>query len=380
MRKRQGIKNYLWVFVFIFFFVLILFRFISPSKIVSPRFSQPIQQKTKPTAISTVQSKERNVFVPYWATTVPQNGYETMYYFGLGFDNTGEVISDLSLQKMTMMSDVPLQKKMLVIRLLHDSVIDSLLSSYEVQANIVKNTIEQLETHSFRGAVLDLEKSYSLNKDTSTQITKFVQYFCSALKKNYKDCFVLVYGDSFYRMRPYDVAKIAKVSDRIIVMAYDFHKAGGEPGPNFPLARRSKSIMSEGSPETIDYGYDFKQMISDFTAVVPKDKLEVAFGMFGYDWTLNDQGTPLKSAQAMSVRQIKSQITNHKSTNELQITNYKLQINAAKEKQITYSDGEGRRHVVWYEDMESAQIKIDHLLERGIGLVSYWAWEYFDGV
>lgn len=377
MRKRQGIKNYLWVFVFIFFFMFILFRFISPSKMVAPRSYQPIQQKTKPTTMPTVQRKEKNVFVPYWATTVPQNGYETMYYFGLGFDNKGETVSDLSLQKMTMMSDVPAQKKMLVIRLLHDSVIDSLLSSYEVQANIVKNTLEQLETHSFRGAVLDLEKSYSLNKDTSTQITKFVQYFCSALKKNYKDCFVLIYGDTMYRGRPYNVQEISNASDRIIIMAYDFHKAGGEPGPNFPLARRSKSTMSEGGPETIDYGYDFKQMISDFTAVVPKEKLEVAFGMFGYDWTLNDQGTPLKSAQAYSVQSLKSKVESLKNDKR-----YTLRVtrNASQEPRIDYIDEEGRRHVVWYEDEESEQVKIDYLLERGIGLVSYWAWEYFDGV
>lgn len=353
-KKNKNLKHIL-LFVILVALSFALYRITVQSvSTVSPTINK---NQPSPTKSPSVQKRsESNIFIPYWATSPPPDTYNRAYYFGLGFDDTGEIIQDLSLQKIGLVGSISSDRKMLVVRMLQDRVIDSALNSYEVQARIVENTLKQVELHNFSGAVLNLEKSYSLNNDTTVQISKFVHYFCSALKKNYKDCFVLVYGDVFYRMRPYDVQEIAKASDRIIIMAYDFHKAGGEPGPNFPFVKG-------------DYGYDFKQMVADFSSVVPTDKLEVAFGMFGYDWTLNDQGMPLKSAVALSLRQIESQISN-----------FKLQMNDAKEKQITYTDEEGRKHVVWYEDLESARNKINYLLERGIGMTSFWAWEYFDGV
>jgi len=147
-------------------------------------------------------------------------------------------------------------------------------------------------------------------------------------------------------------------------MAYDFHKAGGEPGPNFPMSRRS---INEGGPE-VDYGYDFKQMISDFSIDLPKEKTEVVFGMYGYDWTLNEQGTPLKAATAISVNNIQSKV---------QSSNLKVMSNEAKEKKIEYVDTVGNKHIVWYEDEESAAVKTKYLQQQGVWQISFWAQSYF---
>lgn len=361
-KKRSGLLFLLVVLIVVL--SVVMFHQIVTAPVTQTTKMQPNQPLPTHYSIEKAKQTESNIFVPYWATSSPSDAYNRVYYFGLGFDDSGEIIQDLSLQKINLVSSIASERKMLVVRMLQDRVIDAALGSYEVQGRIVENTLKQVELHNFSGAVLDLEKSYSLNKDTTTQISKFVHYFCSALKKNYKDCFVLVYGDVFYRMRPYDVQEIAKVSDRIIIMAYDFHKAGGEPGPNFPFVKG-------------DYGYDFKQMIADFSSVVPKEKLEVAFGMFGYDWTLNDQGTPLKSATAFSVQSLKSKVESLKND-----TRYMLRVtrNASQEPRIDYIDGEGRGHVVWYEDEESVKVKTDFLHSQGIGMTSFWAWEYFDGV
>jgi spore germination protein YaaH len=62
---------------------------------------------------------------------------------------------------------------------------------------------------------------------------------------------------------------------------------------------------------------------------------------------------------------------------KLQVSSYKLQINDDKEKSIQYIDSEGRSHIVWYEDEESAAIKTEYLQSVGIGKVSYWAQGYF---
>jgi spore germination protein YaaH len=184
---------------------------------------------------------------------------------------------------------------------------------------------------------------------------------------------MLIYGDFQYRNRPYDLKILGKIADKILLMAYDFHKSGGEPGPNFPFDSGSQHSPSlRARPSNINYGYDFKTMISDVLSVVPKEKIEVVFGMYGYDWTLNEQGTPLKGAKALSLNEIRALISNDKFqiVNQSQITN-------SKEKSIDYTDSEGQKHIVWYEDEESADIKIKYLQGQGISQVSFWALSYF---
>lgn len=141
-------------------------------------------------------------------------------------------------------------------------------------------------------------------------------------------------------------------------MAYDLQKSYGEPGPNFSYEDKNK------------YGYDFKKMVEDFKGKAESEKITVILGMYGYDWTLNPQGTPLKQAKAITVNQI--------NILKAQSSNLKTTTLSSKEKKLEYVDGEGQKHILWYEDEESAETKINHLKEQGIGSVSYWAWGYFN--
>src|SRR5258706_13307864 len=106
------------------------------------------------------------------------------------------------------------------------------------------------------------------------------------------------YGDSFYRLRPYDIAAISKSIDGIMVMAYAFHKSNADPGPNFPLS---------GS-ET--YGYDLKTMTNDFLHHITTDKITVLFGMFGYDWQVDDKGRVIGNGKAITLNGAKQKFLN----------------------------------------------------------------------
>jgi len=251
--------------------------------------------------------------------------------------------------------------------MLDASVTDVLLVDANAQKRLLANIDTILEQYNFSGIILDLEVSFSFQSKKKGQISQFVQQICTGIKSNYKTCDVLVYGDFSYRGRPYDLGALGQVADKIILMAYDFHKAAGEPGPNYSFNEREK------------YGYDFKQMIADAIAYVPKEKIEVVFGMFGYDWTMNEQGKPLKSAQALSLNEINLVTRNLKliTQEKLQVSSYKLQINSAKEKYIEYVDIEGRSHIIWYEDEESAAVKTEYLQQHGVSQVSFWAHSYF---
>jgi spore germination protein YaaH len=296
--------------------------------------------------------------------------YDSYYYFGIRPTVSGEIEEEVGLSGLPKIAEsIKLKaksQKKVVVRMLDAPVTEAILANEGAQKTLSQELLAVLEKYSFSGIVLDLEVPFTLQAEKKGQITKFVQTICSSLKQDYKTCSLLMYGDFAYRNRPYDLAELGKAADGILLMAYDFHKAGGEPGPNFPFKDKKK------------YGYDFKTMITDTLALVPKEKVEVVFGMYGYDWSLNEQGTPLKTAKALSLNEIQAQNSNSNSNSRmLHATSYILHSNEAREKSIQYVDSEDIKHVIWYEDEESSAVKIKYLQSVGIGKVSYWAQGYF---
>lgn len=318
---------------------------------IHPIPTSPVIRATLPTIVSSARSK--NIFVPSWTidTAVKQTDFDFYYYFGLTPTLEGEIAHDEGYVKLATL-DVPASKTMIVLRMLDSTIIETFLTDKTKQALLITAVRKEIALHNRAGVVLDLELPFILRAERKEQLTSFVQQLCTGIHKDYRYCFVAVYGDVFYRKRPYDIKAIGTVADRILVMAYDLHKAGGEPGPNFDFENKDE--------------YDFKRMVADYTSEVQTDKLEVVFGMYGYDWTMSNQGMPLKQATAESVYSL---------TNRARYAS--VTRNKSLEPRIDYTDEEGRKHIVWYEDEESAAVKIDYLRQQRIGHVSYWAYGYY---
>ena len=315
-------------------------------------------------------SVSKSIFVPYWALgqdNLSVVHYDNVYYFGVSADQNGIIQEDQGYKTLERHNCPNSQECILVLRMLDQRTSLEILQSTKLQQTIITESLQLAQEHFFTGVALDLEISGFVQVDVKEQINIFVQLFSTSAKKDYKTFSFIVYGDVFYRNRPYDVKFIANHSDEVMIMAYDFSKPYGEPGSNFPFDRRS---LGEGGNDY--YGYDFQTMIADFKKHVDPQKTTVIFGMYGYDWTLNSQGTPLKRAEAITVKQIES----IKSLKSVKSIKSKVD-NNSKEKKIEYTDKEGQKHVIFYEDEESVSVKTNYLREQGIGSISFWAYSYF---
>ena len=144
-------------------------------------------------------------------------------------------------------------------------------------------------------------------------------------------------------------------------MAYDFHKARSSPGPNFPLGGQNI------------YGYDMSKMADDFLQVVPNQKIAVIFGLFGYDWPVDNKGNAEGAGQPLTDLQITNQFLNKCSFKECQWNRDSL----SGETVIHYIDNNNQKHIIWFEDMHSVTAKEAYLKKRGIGNFSFWANLYF---
>lgn len=328
----------------------------------------------------TVKSKEttaeikESIFVPYWSLTedIKESNYDRYFYFGVTADSQGINPNETGYLNMEKFLDLTEgKKKYLVLRLLNDDFNKQLLLDKNLQGKIIEEITSIADENNFDGLALDLELFSLFNNDTSNQINDFVKDLYTLQKQYYKSLAIILYGDSFYRKRPFDLSFLSKNSDEILVMAYDFHKSQGEPGPNFPFDSGRQ------------YNYSFKKMISDFNQIVPTNKLTVVFGMFGYDWTVDEKKRPFTQAKALTLGEIKKKYLNKCDRKDCLIkrdeTSQETEINYTVSSDKPDDQGIYRidYHIIWFEDEESVKVKKEYLQKQGIGSVSYWAWGYF---
>lgn len=333
----------------------------------SPSVSKQVKTvtPTKPLAVPSVATSTATfLFVPYW--TVGKEKIKTDYdliYFGITTNQEGVDTQELGYKNIPSFLKLSEgnSKKLLAVRMV-DSVINSkVLENEEAQKNIATQAATLAKEFGFKGLVLDFEISSLSFDSVIKKITNFYSLFSKAASQSNLSFYSTLYGDVFYRLRPYDVKTIASLSDGIFIMAYDFHKARENPGPNFPLQGKEA------------FGYDFTIMTADFLKVIPKEKAIVVFGMFGYDWPVDENNKASASAQSISLNEATKKYTPSCSLVDCKVKRDEV----SAETNVQYVDGKGQRHAVWFEDMESVVKKQEFLKQKGISSFGLWAYSYF---
>jgi len=323
----------------------------------------------------------KSIFVPYWQIddNLSSTNYNKYIYFGITADNEGINKYEDGYKNLASFVRATGGKEntYLALRLLDNSFNRQLLEDPGLQEKIIGETLNVAKENNFKGVVLDLELFSLFDTGIKDQINVFVKSFYTAAKTNYKSFTIAIYGDVFFRKRPFDLVSISTNCDEILIMSYDFHKTIGEPGPNFPY---------NTGP---DDNYSFKKMIDDFIQMVPKEKITLIYGMYGYDWQVDEKMRPISQAKALTLNQIKEKfLAGAESATKCAIENCAIKKDEeSKETEIDYTissstpDSMGvyriDYHVVWYEDEESAKVKTNYLIDRGINSVGYWVWGYF---
>ncbi|MBI2443030.1 MAG: hypothetical protein HYV40_03950 [Candidatus Levybacteria bacterium] len=327
-----------------------------------PRVSDPVVT----TGPSVAQEKvTRSLFVPYWTVSNAQidtSGYDTVIYFGITPTLEGIDENEMGYKKLALFQQhVRSSDRLLTLRMLDRETNLAILKSKDAQEAIIEETIILAKDYGFSGVVLDLELSALPFDSLLRQVTEFSSNFSQSIKENDLSFAMTLYGDTFYRLRPFDVKALEKNVPSFLIMAYDFHKAAGNPGPNFPLSGKDT------------YGYDYQTMLTSFLQYIPPAKLGIIYGMYGYDWEINSSGKAVTSAKARSYQEIEKNIIARCS--ELECKREKDM--QSTEMKITYTDTENKKHVIWFEDQESVKKKEALAKKMGIGTFSFWAYSYF---
>lgn len=368
-------KNF-FLLLFLLFFIVgsyVVFGLLKQkvrSDLYQPLTDRKIAPSSSPTLpiINSSKTEEKILFVPYWSMgkgLQEVSDFDTLVYFGVAPTENGinrQESGYKNLPQFIKHADGS-QKKLLTLRMIESQVNFKILEDTKKGQKIIDETLSLAKTNGFDGVVLDLEVSALPFDSLVNQITQFVQMMHVSSKDEGLPLSVMLYGDIFYRVRPFDTKEIVKYSDAVYVMAYDFSKSRGNPGPNFPL----KGVDT--------YGYDYESMLSDFLTVTSADKLTIVFGLYGYDWEVQEgKSTALSNGEPLSMQIIQQRMI--ASCAYISCTYERDNENSA-EMQVTYLDSDNVSHRVWYEDLESVKRKQSFLRKHGVTSYGYWAYSYF---
>ena len=329
----------------------------------------PAEKKivVSPSPHPTIAKKQgkQSLFVPYWTIgtgLVAAEEYDELIYFGIAPSETGIDKTDAGFSVLTtFIKTGGKQKKILTIRMTDSRTNSAVLENREWQNRIATEAARIAKDNAFDGVLLDFELASLSFDSVIKKISDFTTTVEKAVKAENLTFGITIYGDTFYRLRPYNVSQLQQSADKVYIMMYDFSKARENPGPNFPLSGKDS------------YGYDVVTMITDFSNIVPKEKITVVFGMFGYDWPVDKAGKSTQNATSISFNEAQQKfITKCVPANCVVKRDEK-----SGELRAEYDDINGIHHVVWFEDTESVEKKKEYLLKNGITSFAFWAYSYF---
>ncbi|HXZ80748.1 MAG TPA: glycosyltransferase [Terriglobales bacterium] len=149
------------------------------------------------------------------------------------------------------------------------------------------------------------------------------------------------------RDKDFDYAYLAAHSDGLVLMNYDEHYSGGDPGP----------IASQEW---------FTENLIEALKVIPREKIICAIGNYGYDWAQPAKKSRNKIPEATSISAQEAWLSAHDSESTIDFDSDFLNPHYA------YTDDNNTRHDVWFLDGVTAFNQMRAALSMGIQTFALW--------
>lgn len=142
----------------------------------------------------------------------------------------------------------------------------------------------------------------------------------------------------------HDYKRHGQLADFVILMTYEWGWSGGPPRAVAPI------------PEVRD-------VLDYAVSVIPSKKIVMGVPLYGYDWKLPyEEGKPwAKRVAPKEARQL--------AAKEGAQVKYD---DEAQSPYFNYTDDNGKKHVIWFENENSVQAKYNLVKEYGLRGVAYW--------
>jgi hypothetical protein len=236
--------------------------------------------------------------------------------------------------------------------------IAALLASPAARAQAIHTLVNSVQQNGADGLNYDFEFVPSTSRDA---FSVFVEETRKALDAAVPGAELTLATPANTGYRGYDFARLAVATDRILLMAYDYHwTSAPNTGPVAPLTKGAF------------WGASTSTDITGVLAVAPAAKLAMGVPYYGNDWAAeSDQRNAKTTAKGKSVL-LKSAIPNAATYGRLWDAD-------AQNPWYRYQSS-GVWHQAWYDDGPSLTAKYQWSKGKALGGVMIWALGYDSGL
>jgi len=198
-----------------------------------------------------------------------------------------------------------------------------------------------LATDKYRGLMVDFEE---FPKKGQPGYNSLLEELSRDLHKRGEKLYVSVQPHN----EDFDYARISAAADGVVVMDYDEHFPGGQPGP----------VASQ------DW---FVQSLEVAAKLIPKQKLICAIGNYGYDWVeRTKQGTPPPGMKDTNSSVQEAWLTARDSEEDVDFDDDSLNPH------VSYMDEHNLRHDIWFLDAVTALNEMRAAQTLGVETFALW--------
>ncbi|HWJ02953.1 MAG TPA: glycoside hydrolase family 18 protein, partial [Verrucomicrobiae bacterium] len=222
----------------------------------------------------------------------------------------------------------------------------SVMADPQIKERLIQNILNHLRTRRYHGLNIDFERVKPEDRnllntflmDLGTRMRSAGFSFSTALAPKTSDWATGEWHGA------HDYRAHGRAADFVIIMTYEWGWSGGPPYAVAPIDKVK---------EVLDYA----------VTVIPRNKIMMGVPLYGYDWTLPYvRGGPF--AKSISPQQAIQIAASHGVSISYDTTH--------QSPYFRYTDGNGKRHEVWFEDARSIDAKFKLVNQYGLRGVSYW--------
>ena len=308
-----------------------------------------------------LQNKTVDVWFAYWDVNNSLNNLENiskdkinginLFFYSL--DKNGDIINALpepddykpilnTVQKLgvkiipTFTNDIIYSKTNIVPK--DPDIISEILNDSTLRKKHIQQIIKIAKEVNADGIDIDYEKIYAEDKNKFSQ---FIKELSGILHDQNMTLSVTVQQKTEDHQRQgagaIDWHEISKHADQIIIMCYNYSSKTSKPGPICPL-------------------FWLRDIIKFAKSQIPTEKICIALGLYGYDWSEKD-------CKSVNFRKVIELVKENSAT--------LFWDSESQSPYFSYSKS-GLQHEVWFENQESILKKIQLVKRYRIDHVAIW--------
>ncbi len=235
------------------------------------------------------------------------------------------------------------------------STVDTVMASETLRAKLIGQIMDRIKSINADGVVIDFE---FMSNETGPYLTQFMKELYAKLHPLNKLVVqaVMPRTGSEAWLEEFDYSALAQHVDYLHIMTYDY--SHGTPGPIAPL--------------------DWSKKVLNYTKAQGVDMRKVLLGIpyYGVDWVATGKPAAPYSRVARGLNTLYGPTSDKDLSGMTElIAQYKgsVQRDASQVPYFSYTDAKGAPHIVYYDDAQSWNAKMELLNQYGLAGVGAWS-------